>query len=303
MDVPMLAASLKSVSTEQLAIAYYDFGDPSGWPCVLNHGFPYDVHCYTECINPLVEAGAYVVVPYLRGYGATRFLDDNTIRSGEQSVLAQDLINLMDALSVEKALLAGYDWGGRAACIVAALWPERVTALVSGNSYNIQNIPRSMEPASAEEEASFWYMYYFHSERGRSGLTNNRSAIARLLWRMWSPTWQFSDVEFNASAESFNNPDFVDVVIHSYRHRFGLVKGDGSVAHIEAQLEKQPTISVPAITIDGTVDGVNQGTAHHASKFTGPHEHRTFDNAGHNLPQEKPSEWVQAVLDARRLSD
>lgn len=293
---------LKSVSTSQLNIAYLEFGEKGGWPCILNHGFPYDVRTYRECINPLVDAGAYVVVPYLRGYGSTRFLSDKTLRSGEQAVLANDLIELMDVLSIDKALLAGYDWGGRASCIVAALWPTRVNALVSGNSYNIQDIPRSLEPAPAEVEASFWYQYYFHSERGRKGLTNNRSEIARLLWQMWSPTWHFTNNEFKATADSFNNPDFVDVVIHSYRHRFGLVEGDPAVAHIETQLENQPDISVAAITIDGNVDGVDDGTAHHSSKFTGPHEHRVFENTGHNLPQENPLDWVRAILDARLLS-
>lgn len=225
------------------------------------------------------------------------------MRSGEQAVLANDLLELMDALSIEKAVLAGYDWGGRASCIVAALWPDRVSALVSGNSYNIQNIPRSTEPAPASEEASFWYQYYFHSERGRRGLEVNRREISRLLWQMWSPTWNFSEAEFEATVASFDNPDFVEVVVHSYRHRFGLVAGDPAVSQIELQLEKQPDISVATITVDGNVDGVSGGTAHHAHKFTGPHQHRVFDKAGHNLPQEKPREWVQAILDARQLAN
>lgn len=294
---------LNSVTTSQLDVAYHAVGDKDGWPCILSHGFPYDVHCYDECATLLADAGAYVIVPYLRGYGPTRFLLKDTLRSGEQAVLANDLLELMDALSVEKAVLAGYDWGGRASCIVAALWPDRVSALVSGSSYNIQNIPCSMEPASASEEASFWYQYYFHSERGRRGLEVNRREISRLLWQMWSPTWNFSESEFEATAASFDNPDFVDVVIHSYRHRFGLVSGDPAVAPIELQLEKQPDISVATITIDGNVDGVSGSTAHHANKFTGPHQHRVFDNAGHNLPQEKPQEWVQAILDARELAN
>ncbi len=298
----MQTPSIKNVSTSQLNIAYLEFGEKGGWPCILNHGFPYDVRSYRECINPLVDAGAQVLVPYLRGYGPTQFLSDEILRSGEQAVLANDLIEFMDNLSIPSAVLAGYDWGGRAACIVSALWPERVDALVSANSYNIQNIPRAMEPAPAIEEASYWYQYYFHSERGKKGLTKNRSDIARLLWQMWSPTWSFTDDEFEATADSFNNPDFVDVVIHSYRHRYGLVAGDSTVAHIEVQLEQQPDISVAAITIDGTADGVDSGTAHHAPKFIGPHEHRVFENAGHNLPQERPMDWVQAILDVRLLA-
>jgi len=293
---------LRKVVTSQLEIAYYEAGPKDGWTCILNHGFPYDVLCFKECIKPLVEAGAYVIVPFLRGYGPTRFLSDDTLRSGQQAALANDLLELMDALKVRSAVLAGYDWGGRASCIVAALWPERVSALVSGNSYNLQNIPRSMEPEPAKTEANLWYQYYFHSERGLTGLRLNRCEIAKLLWQMWSPTWQFSQSEFDATATSFNNPDFVDVVIHSYRHRFGLVAGDHSVAQIEVKLEKQPNISVPTITVDGGANGLIDSTAHHADKFSGPHEHRVFDNAGHNLPQEKPLDWVKAILDAQKLT-
>ncbi len=294
---------LYKITTSQLEIAYHAYGDKEGWPCILSHGFPYDVHCYDECVNLLIDAGAYVIVPYLRGYGPTRFLSKDTLRSGEQAALANDLIELMDALSIENAVLAGYDWGGRASCIVAALWPERVNALVSGNSYNIQDIRRSMEPAPASEEASYWYQYYFHSERGRRGLETNRREILRLLWQMWSPTWNFSDAEFDTTAASFNNVDFVEVVIHSYRHRFGLVAGDPAVSQIELQLETQPVIPVATITIDGEVDGVSGSTAHHAHKFSGPHQHRYFKNAGHNLPQEKPREWAQAIIDARELAN
>jgi len=267
---------LSWVETSQLDIAYFSSGLRGNWPCILIHGFPYDVHCYEKCLAPLVEAGAFVIVPYIRGYGPTRFLSASTLRSGEQAVLANDLLELMNALSIDRAVLAGFDWGGRAACIVSALWPERVSALVSGNSY--------------------------HSPRGRAGLQQNRSDIARLLWRMWSPTWRFGEEDFQRTATSFTNPDFVDVVIHSYRHRFGLEVGDPGVAHIEHQLEAQPCISVPAITIDGSVSGISGSTACHAVKFTGPHEHRIFENAGHNLPQEKPLDWVQAILDARQLS-
>ena len=292
----------QSVKTSQLEVAYTSFGNPGGWPCILNHGFPYDIHCYEHCVEPLVDAGAFVVLPYLRGYGPTRFLSDATLRSGEQAVLANDLLELMDALSIEQAVLAGYDWGGRAACIVAALWPFRVSGLVSGNSYNIQNIRQAMEPATPEEEASFWYQYYFHSERGRKGLEKNRDAIARHLWQLWSPSWHFTEVEFQRTAASFNNDDFVSVVIHSYRHRFGLVDGDSVVADIEVQLAAQPDITVPTICIDGSVDGVAKETSHHARKFSGPYEYRMFENAGHNLPQEKPLEWVQAILDVKRMA-
>ena len=293
---------LKTAITDQLSVVYYDHGDPSGWPCILNHGFPYDVHCYDECIEPLVSQGARVIVPYLRGYGQTRFLADDTLRSGEQAALGNDLLQLMDRLNIEKAVLGGYDWGGRAACIVSALWPQRVTALVTGNSYNIQNIAGCMKPASAAEESAYWYQYYFHCERGRNGLTDNRKGIARLLWQQWSPTWQFSDQVFEQSAQSFENPDFVEVVIHSYRHRYALVEGDQAMLEIEQKLQAQPPITVPSIAIDGDVNGVSPMTRDHAGKFTVPYEYRVFADAGHNLPQEKPAEWSQAILDARAMA-
>ena len=285
-----------------LEVTCREYGPTDGWPCIMLHGFPYDVHAFAEAAPKLAESGARVIVPYLRGYGPTRFLSPDTLRSGEQAALGQDLLMLMDALGISRAVVGGYDWGGRAACIVSALWPSRVVALVSGNSYNIQDIARSGEPASAIVEASFWYQYYFHSERGRRGLVQNRREIARLLWQMWSPTWKFDDGVFEQSAAAFDNPDFVDVVIHSYRHRYGLVAGDPGLADIEAQLAGQPDIGVPTITIDGDADGVGGTTAEDVKKFTGAHEHRIFEGAGHNLPQERPMEWVQAVLDARKLA-
>ncbi len=297
-----MSATTKTIDAGGLSIAYVQYGPASGWPCILGHGFPYDVHAYADAAPILAEAGARVIVPYLRGFGPTRFLKADTPRSGEQAALGADLLALMDALKIERAVLGGYDWGGRAACVVAALWPERVAALVSANSYNIQNIARAMEPASPAEEASFWYQYYFHNERGRRGLTRDRRGIARLLWRMWSPAWAFDEATFERTASAFDNDDFVDVVIHSYRHRYGLVAGDPTYAKIEARLTAQPPIGVPSITIDGDADGVNPGTAHHTKKFVGAHEHRVFAGAGHNLPQERPEEWARAVIDARAMA-
>jgi pimeloyl-ACP methyl ester carboxylesterase len=293
----------KTIDAGVLSIAYLEYGPASGWPCILGHGFPYDVHAYSEAAPILAEAGARVIVPYLRGFGPTRFLFAETPRSGEQAALGADLKALMDALEIERATLGGYDWGGRAACVVAAIWPQRVVALVSANSYNIQDIAQAMEPASAAEEASFWYQYYFHSERGRRGLIADRRAIARLLWRMWSPTWAFDQATFERTASAFDNPDFVEVVIHSYRHRYGLAPGDPQYEAIEAALAAQPRISVPAITIDGDADGVNVGTKHHAVKFAAAHEHRLFRGAGHNLPQERPADWARAVVDARAMAE
>ncbi|TNF62863.1 MAG: alpha/beta hydrolase [Burkholderiales bacterium] len=293
---------LRYVDAGVLRVAFLEQGPTSGWPCILCHGFPYDVHAYAGVMAPLADAGARVIVPYLRGFGPTRFLSPHTPRSGEQAALAADLLALMDALQISSAVLAGYDWGGRAACIVSALWPQRVQALVSGNAYNIQDIARSGEPQPAQVEAALWYQYYFHAERGRRGLAGDRRGIARLLWRMWSPGWAFDDATFERTAAAFDNPDFVEVVIHSYRHRFALVPGDPAVAHIEKQLTLQPPIPVPTIAIDGSADGVNSGTRHHAGHFTGPYRHRVFAGAGHNLPQERPQDWVQAVLDARALA-
>lgn len=291
-----------SVTAGVLEVACLEWGPADGWPCILGHGFPYDAHVYAEAAPIIAAEGARVIAPWLRGYGETRFLSPETPRSGEQASLGADMLALMDALGIERAVLGGYDWGGRAACVVAALWPERCAALVTGNSYNIQNIARSMEPATPEEEATFWYQYYFHTERGRRGLEADRRGIARLLWRMWSPKWDFSDEDFARSATAFDNPDFVEVVIHSYRHRYALAPGDPAVAKVEARLAAQPPITVPAVSIDGDSDGVNVGTADHAPKFTGPYEFRVWAGAGHNLPQERPEDWAKAVLDARAMA-
>ena len=293
---------METIAAGALRIAYERFGPSDGWPCVLGHGFPYDVHAHGDVAPILAAAGARVIVPYLRGYGPTRFLSPETQRSGEQAALGADLRHLMDGLGIERAVLGGYDWGGRAACVVAALWPEKVVALISGNSYNIQDIALAMTPAPPADEAAFWYQYYFHSERGRRGLEKDRRGIARLLWRMWSPTWAFDDATFDRTASAFDNPDFVDVVIHSYRHRYGLAPGDPAYAEIEAALARQPPIAVPSITIDGDRDGVNPGTTDHAKKFFGPHEHRIFPGAGHDLPQERPTDWAQAIIDARAMA-
>lgn len=293
----------KTIRAGQLEIAWLEYGAPDGWPCIMGHGFPYAPQAYGEAAPLLAEAGARVIVPYLRGYGPTRFVSSDIPRSGEQAALGADLKAQMDALGIERAVLGGYDWGGRAACVVAALWPERVEALVSGNSYNIQNIARAMEPLPPEQEAALWYQYLFHSERGRRALQTNRRGFALQLWKMWSPKWRFDAATFEASAAAFDNPDFVDVVIHSYRHRFGLVAGDPAHAAIESRLAAQPQIVVPAITVDGDSDGVNPGTSGHAQKFSGPRQHRIFRDAGHNLPQERPADWVSAILAARALAN
>jgi len=288
---------VKKVNAGVLEVAYVEYGPPEGPPVMLMHGFPYDIHTYAEVAPLLAARGCRVIVPYLRGYGETRFLHADTPRSGEQAALGADLLALMDALHIDRAVLAGYDWGGRAACVVAALWPERCAGLVSFNSYNIQNIAKALVPEPPENECRLWYQYYFHSERGRAGLAQDSRAVTRLLWRQWSPTWSFDDATFERSALAFDHPDFVDVVIQSYRHRFGLVPGDPAYADIEARLAQQPVIAVPTITFDGADDGVRPvaPASAHASRFSGPRSHRVVPGVGHNMPQEVPQVFADAV--------
>ena len=289
---------MKQITAGVLSVAYHEFGPEHGPAVILLHGFPYDVHSYEVVAPALAERGCRVIVPYLRGYGPTRFLSDATPRSGEQAVLATDLLALMDALAIPKAVLAGYDWGGRAACIVAALWPDRVQGLVSCTGYNIQNIAASGKPVRPETEHRLWYQYYFHNERGRAGLQQNRRELCRLLWQLWSPTWQFDHAMFERSAAAFDNPDFVDVVIHSYRHRFALVPGDPAAEPVEAQLARQPTITVPTVVLHGGDDGVGPaaGSAADARHFSSCYERLVVAGVGHNLPQEAPDAVVAAVM-------
>ena len=254
---------------------------------------------FDDVVAIVNAAGFRTIVPYLRGYGGTQFLSADTLRSGEQAALGQDLLELLDALRIRKAVLAGYDWGGRAACVVSALWPERVAGLVSCTGYNIQDIANSGRPADPEQEARLWYQYYFHTERGRNGLIQKRRALCRLLWKMWSPTWAFDDATFERTAASFDNDDFVDVVIHSYRHRTGSVAGDPRYASVEARLAAQPKIDVPAIVIHGADDGVapHRGSEAHAKHFTAKYQRRVLPGVGHNPPQEAPQAFADAILE------
>jgi pimeloyl-ACP methyl ester carboxylesterase len=297
-----MSPQVHSTNAGVLAIAWHQAGPADGPPVFLMHGFPYDVHAYAEVAPLLAAQGCRVIVPYLRGYGPTRFLRPDTLRSGEQAALGADLLALLDALQVPRAVLAGYDWGGRAACVVAALWPERCAGLVSYNNYNIQDIARAMEPDTARNEQRLWYQYYFHGERGRAGLARDRRGLTRLLWELWSPTWKFDDATFARSAAAFDNEDFVDVVIHSYRHRFGLVPGDPAYAEIERRLAAQPVITVPTITFDGADDGVRDPSpaSAHARFFSGPRSHRIVPGVGHNMPQEAPRVFADAVLELVR---
>jgi pimeloyl-ACP methyl ester carboxylesterase len=300
MEVPSMSetSTLRRVNTDVLALGYEDWGPTGATAAVLLHGFPYDARAYDAVAPRLAAAGVRAVVPYLRGYGPTRFLASDTPRSGQQAALGHDLFRLLDALGLGHAVLAGYDWGGRAACVVAALWPERVSGLVTCGGYNIQDIAGSVRPAAAETEYRHWYQYYLHTARGRAGLEANRRDICRLLWRLWSPNWAFDDATFEATATSFDNPDFVDVVIQSYRHRYGYAPGDPALAEIERRLAGRPRIGVPTISLHGDGDGVAPAvsSAGHSGYFTGPYERRVVPLVGHNLPQEAPAEFADAVL-------
>jgi len=289
----------KTIHTPVLEIAYSETGPAEGPPVILLHGFPDDIHAYDGAAPPLAAQGWRVLVPWLRGYGPTRFLSADTPRSGQQAALGLDLLDFMDALGIERAVLGGYDWGGRAACVVAALRPERTRALMSINGYNIQNIAAALQPAAPAQEWRHWYQWYFNTERGRAGLTANRYELCKLLWRLWSPNWQFTDDAYDATAASFENPDFVDVVIQSYRHRHQNAPGDPALASIEALLAAQPSIPVPTIVLHGEADGVGPvaSSESHARHFTNSYERRVIPVAGHFLPNEAPAAIVQAIVD------
>ena len=290
---------VKYIRTPTLEIGYQESGPADGSAVILLHGFPDDVHAYDGVAPPLAADGCRVLVPWLRGYGPTRFLDPATPRSGQQAALGADLRDFMDALGIQQATLAGYDWGGRAACVVAALWPERVHGLVSITGYNIQNIAASCNPAPAAAEYRHWYQWYFHTERGRAGLTQNRHDICRLLWKLWSPNWNFDEATYQRTGESFENSDFVDVVIQSYRHRYGTVPGDPALDSIEQRLAEQPKITVPTVVLHGACDGVgpSENSEHHARHFTSRYERRVIPVAGHFLPNEAPEAVVQGIRD------
>jgi pimeloyl-ACP methyl ester carboxylesterase len=293
MDAP------KHIRAGVLDIAYVEVGPADGEPAILLHGFPYDVHAYDDAAAILAARGMRCLIPYLRGYGPTRFLADETPRSGQQAALGADLLSFMDALSIPAGVLGGYDWGGRAACIVSALWPGRARGLVScGQGYNIQDIAHAGRPAPPDEEMRYWYQYYFHTARGVAGLSEDRAALCRYIWTIWSPSWAFDDATFARTAASFDNPDFVDIVIHSYRHRYGVVEGDPALEEIEALLATQPPITVPTIVLQGGDDGVDPPAQEESDRphFTGAYARQIVAGAGHNLPQEAPDAFATAVL-------
>ena len=288
----------RHVTAGVLEVAYEEAGDAGRPPVILLHGFPYDVRAFDHVSRILASRGCRVIVPYLRGYGPTRFLSLDTPRSGQQAALGHDLLALMDALAVPRAVLGGYDWGGRAACVVAALWPDRVSGLVSCGGYNIQDIAGSAKPRPPDDELRYWYQYYFHGERGRAGLSQHRREMGRLLWQLWSPSWRFDEATYQRTAASFDNPDFVEVVIHSYRHRFGLAPGDPVLEPTEDRLARCPSITVPTVVLHGADNGVApvRGSEGQARHFVGRYVRRVIPLVGHNVPQEAPEEFASAVL-------
>jgi pimeloyl-ACP methyl ester carboxylesterase len=290
---------LKQVETDVLSIGYVDAGPANGPPVVLLHGWPYDIHSYAEVVPLLAASGHRVLVPYLRGYGATRFLSADTMRNGQQAALAVDTLAFMDALRIEKAVIAGYDWGARTACILAALWPERCQGLVSVSGYLIGSQEANRMPLPPKAELQWWYQYYFATERGREGYAKSTKEFARLIWELASPQWRFDEPTFARSAAAFENPDHVAISIHNYRWRLGLVPGEARYDPIETKLTSFPTIGVPTITMEGDANGApHPEPAAYAKKFTGRYEHRLITGGiGHNLPQEAPQAFAKAVLD------
>jgi pimeloyl-ACP methyl ester carboxylesterase len=293
---------LKRVNSGVLEIAYAEFGPPTGEPVFLFHGWPYDIHAFDEVAPSLAARGHRVVVPFLRGYGETRFLSAETMRNGQPAALAMDAMSLMDALKIEQAVLAGFDWGARTADIVAALWPQRVKGLVSVSGYLIGSQAAGTQPLPPAAELQWWYQFYFATERGRIGYEKNRHDFNKLIWKLASPKWAFDDATYERSAVSFENPDHVAIVIHNYRWRLGLADGERQYDAIEQKLAVAPVISVPTITMEGDANGApHPEPAAYRAKFTGRYEHRTISGGiGHNLPQEAPRDFAQAIIDVAK---
>ena len=290
-------ADLKQVDAGVLNVGYAEAG-PAGGPVVLLlHGWPYDIYSYVDVAPLLAAAGYRVIVPYLRGYGTTRFLSAETVRNGQQSAIAQDMIDLMDALKIRTAIVAGFDWGARTADIMAALWPERCKAIVAVSGYIITNLKAQQQPLPPKAELGWWYQYYFATERGRIGYDRNRHDFAKLIWKLASPKWNFDDATFERSAAAFDNPDHVAIVVHNYRWRLGLADGERKYDALEARLQQAPLITVPAITIGSDFDGPAADGKGYAKQYSGKYAHRIFNGIGHDVPQEAPQAFAQAVID------
>ena len=290
---------LQQIDAGVLNVGYAETGPTDGPAAILLHGWPYDIHSYVDVAPRLSKAGYRVIVPYLRGYGTTRFLSSETLRNGQQSVVAVDIIALMDALKIEKAILAGFDWGARTADIIAALWPERCKALVSVSGYLIGSQQAGKVPLPPKAELQWWYQYYFATERGRAGYDKYRHDFAKLIWQIASPKWDFDDATFDRSAASFDNPDHVSIVIHNYRWRLGLAEGEPHYDDLEKRLATGPAITVPTMTLEGDANGAPHPDASaYARKFSGRYAHRIIEGGvGHNLPQEAPLDFAQAIMD------
>ena len=291
--------TLKQIDAGVLNVGYAEAGPADGPPVILLHGWPYDIYAFVDVAPLLAAAGYRVLVPYVRGYGTTRFLSPDTVRNGEPAALAVDLIAFMDALRIDKAILAGFDWGARTADIAAALWPERVKALVSVSGYLIGNQKAGQVPLPPAAELQWWYQFYFATERGRAGYEKNRTEFNKLIWKLASPQWNFDEATFARSAAAFDNPDHVDIVIHNYRWRLGLAPGEATYDQLEAKLATAPVVTVPTITLEGDANGApHPEPAAYAGKFTGKYAHRLITGGiGHNLPQEAPAAFAQAVVD------
>ena len=295
--------TIKQIDAGDLNIGYADVGPADGKPVVLLHGWPYDIHCYVDVAPQLAKAGYRVIVPYVRGYGSTKFLSDSTMRNGQQGAVAADVIALMDALKIKSAVVGGCDWGARSAAIVAALWPERCKALVAVSGYLIGSQALNKAPLPPKAELLWWYQYYFATERGLVGYQKYTKEFARLIWEQASPKWAFDDATFERSATAFANPDHVAVSIHNYRWRLGLAEGEAKYDDIEKKLASFPNINVPSITLEGDANGApHPEPSVYAKKFSGKYQHRTLTGGiGHNLPQEAPLAFSQAVIDADNL--
>jgi pimeloyl-ACP methyl ester carboxylesterase len=295
-------AAPKQIDAGELNVGYVDVGPTDGPAVLLLHGWPYDVHSFTDVVPLLASAGYRVIVPYLRGYGSTRFLSSATLRNGQQSAVALDVIHLMDALRIEKAIVAGFVWGSRTAVIMAALWPERCKAIVAVSGYLITDVNAQRRPLPPKAELRWWYQYYFSTERGRLGYTENCADFNKLIWTIASPNWKFDDATFNRTAQSFQNPDHAAIVIHSYRWRIGLANGEPRYADLENRLFQQPVIGTPTITIGSDFDGPAKDGAPYRQKFSGKYAHRILTGIGHNVPQEAPEAFAKAVIDVAALT-
>ena len=297
-------SELKQINAGLLSVGYVEEGPPNGSPVILLHGWPYDINSFVEVTPILVSKGYKVIIPHLRGYGTTRFLSNETMRNGQPSALAVDIKDLMDALKIDRAIIGGFDWGARTANIVAALWPQRVKAMVSVSGYLIGNQKSGKTPLPPSAELQWWYQFYFATERGRAGYEKYTSDFAKLIWKIASPKWNFDDATFERSAASFKNPDHVSIVIHNYRWRLGIVEGEAKYDDLEKKLAEAPNITVPSITMEGDENGApHPDSAVYAKKFTGKYAHRLITGGiGHNLPQEAPKAFADAIIEADAFS-